>query len=376
MINFRTLRKNQFTQSMLLLTLSVTLLSACGSAPQVTEAASTVPTNTVEPSATPLPPTPTAAPTETAPPKPTATPLPSGIWGTGSNLRNSRSEMPAVYLDGRIYVISGLASGDALPTQRTSEMYDIANDEWLPMAPLPQARHHGMTVAYDGKIYYFGGSPSASLGGMAEAWVYDPALDDWEAIADLPIHRSAGAAVVYNDYIYIVGGVGFSHGSHGDEAEDHGESLRYDPATDEWALLAPTLQPREHTTAALIDDKIYVFGGRWDEELDTSEIYDPATDTWSRGPKLPERRAGHGLAVLNGLVYLFGGEIWISGPEQTLTSVDVYDPVTGDWSSIPDMPLPLHGVPAVGVNDTLYVIAGSKVAATANNSSNLFIFKP
>lgn len=376
MTNFGTLRKHTLTQFMLLLTFSATLLSSCGSAPQTPEEASLVSTNTVEPSATPLHPTSTVAPTETATPKPTATLLPNGVWGTASNLRSSRSEMPAVYLDGRIYVISGLSSGDALPIQRSSEMYDVANDEWLSMAPLPQPRHHGMAAAYNGKIYYFGGSPSASLGGMAEAWVYDPALDDWEAIAPLPIHRSAGFAVVYNEYIYIVGGVGFSHGSQGDEAEDHGESLRYDPATDEWMLLAPALQPREHTTATLIGNKIYVFGGRWDEELDTSEIYNPATDTWSRGPSMPERRAGHGLAVLNGLVYLFGGEIWISGPEQTLTSVDVYDPVTGDWSSIPDMPLPLHGVPAVGVDDTLYVIAGSKVAATANNSSSLLIFKP
>jgi len=376
MSNFRKYWKHVSTRLALLLTLSMLILSACGNSSRATEEAIPVPTNTTEPSVTPPPATVTSAPTETATPEPTGTPLPQGIWGTASNLRSSRSEMPAVYLDGRIYVISGLSSGDALPIQRSSEMYDVANDEWLSMAPLPQPRHHGMAAAYNGKIYYFGGSPSASLGGMAEAWAYDPALDVWEAIAPLPIHRSAGFAVVYNDYIYIVGGVGFSHGSHGDEADDHGETLRYDPAQDEWALLAPTLQPREHTTAALIGDKIYVFGGRWDDELDTSEIYDPATNTWSPGPKLPEPRAGNGIAILNGLVYLVGGEIWISGPEQTLTSVDVYDPVTGDWSSIPDMPLPLHGVPAVGIGDTLYVIAGSKVAATANNSSSLFIFKP
>lgn len=372
---------NAYTNStpirfLLLLTLSALLLSACGGVPQATEEVSSLPTNTTEPSPTQVHPTPTPAPTETATPKPTATSLPDGVWGTAGNLRSGRSEMPAVYLDGRIYVISGLASGETLPLQKSSEMYDIANDEWLPMAPLPQARHHGMAAAYDGKIYYFGGSPSASLGGMTDAWVYDPSMDEWEEIAPLPVHRSAGYAVVYNDFIYIVGGVGFSHGSHGDETEDHGETLRYDPATDEWSLLASTIEPREHTTAALIDDKIYVFGGRWDEELESSEIYDPATDTWSRGPDLPEARAGHGLALLNGLVYLIGGEIWMSGPERTLSSVDVYDPVANSWSSIPEMPLPLHGVPSVGVGDTLYVIAGSKVAATANNSSNLFIFKP
>ena len=257
-------------------------------------------------------------------------------------------------------------------------MYDIASDEWLPIASIPQDRHHGMAAAYQGKVYYFGGSPEGSLAGTKESWVYDPALDQWDEIAPLPVHRSAGFAVVYSDFIYIMGGVGASHShSDDDELEDNGETLRYDPSTNEWTLLSPPLQRREHVTAALIGDQIYVFGGRWvDAELDTSDIYDPATDTWKKGPDLPEPRAGNGIAVLNGLVYLIGGEIWMSGPETTLYSVDVYDPVTDSWSSLPDLSFPLHGVPAVASGDRLYVIGGSTIAAMANNTKRLFIFQP
>jgi hypothetical protein len=88
-----------------------------------------------------------------------------------------------------------------------------------------------------------------------------------------------------------------------------------------------------------------------------------------------ERRSGFGAAVLNGQIVALGGEIIFTG-RATLDSVEWFDPAAGSWIYGPAMPYVLHGVPAATVGDTLYVVGGSDVAASAINSGRLLIYRP
>jgi len=360
----------KFIRSKISIALISLLLVSCGNQ-NIQTLTETEETSLIESTQSPptlIPPSPTPQATSTL------VIVTQGSWIEVSRMRQSRSEMPAVLLNGKIYIISGLTTNAGLTTQKTSEVFDISSGQWESMKALPRPRHHGMAVALDGAIYYFGGSESASLDGTTDAWNYDPSTDQWNELAPLPLPRSAGAAVVYKGSIYILGGVGKSHFTDG--GEDNGETLRYDTTTNTWTKLKPPLTRREHTAGALIGDQIYLFGGRWDKEFDTSEIYDPVSDTWRQGPVMPHPHAGYGIAVLNNLVYLIGGEVWLSGPEETLAWVDVFDPVSATWSSIPDLPVALHGNPAVASDETIYVIGGSTVAATAKNTNTLMAFRP
>jgi N-acetylneuraminic acid mutarotase len=181
----------------------------------------------------------------------------------------------------------------------------------------------------------------------------------------MPEKRVAGTAVTLGDYIYVMGGTDGSQ-----------NLLRYDPAQDSWSQLAPTLAPREHTTAVAYDGKIFLMGGRWPSpgELDSMEIYDPETDTWEMGPALETARAGFGAAVLNDQIYVLGGEI-IFNDVATLNSVAVFDPVGQSWGTAPEMLYPLHGVPAAVVDGVLYLLGGADEARTANNSGRVLIYQ-
>lgn len=307
------------------------------------------------------------APTTELPPD-TATASPE-TWTELAPLLFATSEMPAVWLDGEIITVGGFISGEGSVTiTNRAAAYHTPTDTWRELASLPEARHHGMAAAYNGQVYFLGGSPPPSFGGTANAWAYDPATDAWREIAPLPEPRTAGSAVVLDGAIYVVGGVGYF----GQETP----LLRYDPASDTWAELAPVLENREHVPAVAFNGQIWALGGRYEGELASVEIYDPATDTWAEGPTLQEVRAGHAAAVLNNRIYVFGGEVFQSGDPQTLTSSEMFDPATGEWQDSAPLPIPLHGVPAATGDDIIYVVGGSILAATANNSGRLFAFHP
>ena len=72
------------------------------------------------------------------------------------------------------------------------------------------------------------------------AYRYDPAANQWTMLAPLPAVRNGASAVSNGTYLYILGG---SFGS------THTQTLyRYDPATNSYTLLAPI--PRGATQSA------------------------------------------------------------------------------------------------------------------------------
>jgi N-acetylneuraminic acid mutarotase len=136
-------------------------------------------------------------------------------------------------------------------------------------------------------------------------------------------------------------------------------------------------QSREHTSAAVLDGKIYAIGGRWSGigEMKSVEVYDPAGDTWSSAPDLQTARGGFASVVVNGIIYAIGGEV-LTGENHALTSIEVFSPKRGEWVAGPDLPLPLHGVPAVSVDGVIYVLGGADRAGAISNQGLVFSLTP
>jgi len=71
--------------------------------------------------------------------------------------------------------------------------------------------------------------------------------------------------------------------------------------------------PREGHAAALIDDAMYVFGGRGVEgtDLDDLTVFKLLTQRWFKlmnmGPR-PSGRSGHAMALNGSRVFVLGGE--------------------------------------------------------------------
>ena len=101
-----------------------------------------------------------------------------GEWTEGEPLPTLRSEIAATVLDGKIYVVGGLAQGDTenlgYGVLDTLEVYDPEADEWEELSPLPIALHHTTTAAADGRIFVSGGYDDDFDLDVTDLWAYDP----------------------------------------------------------------------------------------------------------------------------------------------------------------------------------------------------------
>jgi N-acetylneuraminic acid mutarotase len=81
---------------------------------------------------------------------------------------------------------------------------------------------------------------------------------------------------------------------------------------------------------------------------------------------MPTPRGGIAGTVFDGLFVVAGGE----QPTATHSEVEAFDPETRQWLSLPRLPTPRHGLAAVVLGDTLYVIGGGKRPGLSVSGSN------
>jgi N-acetylneuraminic acid mutarotase len=276
---------------------------------------------------------------------------------------------------GKMYVFAGL-----IPFWKPKGLvyeYDPASDHWTKKNPMALPSHHVAFTEYHGKIYGFGGFVYPASGPAAwvpinNAWEYDPAADTWKALAPMPSKRGSPVAAAVGDRIYVIGGVSLLPGStetalgFNVPQASVGTVEEYDPEANTWRERTPMPTPRNHTTAGVVNGKIYVIGGRVgaafiSEATDISAVeeYDPATDKWSSPrSRMPTARSALGSGVMNGRIYVAGGEFQDPHMMATFKAVEAYDPATDVWSIMPSMPVSRHGLAAGVIGNRLILVGG------------------
>ena len=339
--------------------------------PAETSAPTSIPT-TASPTEPPLPsdtPTPPASPTpilEATDPAPAV-----GEWGSRAPLLEPNSEMAVAQLGDTIYVIGGYPSTRV--TVNTVQAYDSASDSWSLTTPLPTVINHPMAVGVGGLVYSIGGQTAASGSGpfIDEVWAYDPADESWSARAPMPTIRSSGVTVVISAKIYVAGG-----------RPPHGSDFAvYDTVADEWETLSDLPTARNHIAAAAIRGKIYVVGGRFgagfrSELTNVLEMYDPLTREWSTMAPMPTVRSGHNGIAAYGCFHVFGGE-GNSNPSGLFDNHEVYDPRTDEWTELAPMPTPVHGVTGMALVDGWIHLPGGGITDGGSSGSTIHqVYRP
>jgi N-acetylneuraminic acid mutarotase len=268
-----------------------------------------------------------------------------------------RQELYPEVVDDRIYVAGGLLNPNT-GVSAHFDAYDPVADAWHRLATLPQARHHIGLAEAGGSLYAVGGFSGGFPRWRAESdtFVYSPDDDTWSAGVDLPEARAEFVIESVRDQVFVIGGRvretrdAMAFTTHVDS--DRNEM--FDPATGRWTPRAPAPTLRNSAASAVVDDRIYVMGGR---EFSLAEVYDPATDAWETVAPLPEARGGLAAAVHDGSIYVFGGEQHNPDP---LVYDDVwrYDPEADEWTSAGNLPTPRHGLGAATVGDVIYTFGG------------------
>jgi N-acetylneuraminic acid mutarotase len=302
-----------------------------------------------------------------------------GKWSKRAPFPEPSEELLGAAADDRLYVFAGLAPGWK-PRALVYE-YDPVSDKWRKKKPMALPSHHVALADYNGKIYAFGGFVLPTSGPPAwtpidNAWEYDPVTDDWRALAPMPSRRGAANAVVANNRIYVIGGVvpaGKEASVHPSRAHKSvGTVEEYDPASNTWRERTPMALPRNHATAAAVNGKIYVIGGRvggafitsGSSNVDVVEEYDPANDVW--GPpraKMPSARSAIASGVFGGRIYVTGGEGQDAQRMWTFRALEAYDPATNSWSTQPSLPVSRHGLAGAVIGNHLHIVSGDVQSA-------------
>ena len=282
----------------------------------------------------------------------------TGVWSTRAQLLEPNSEMSVAQLDDKIYVIGGYPSTRVSVT--TVQVYDAKTDSWTLTTPLPLAVNHGMAVVVNGKVYMIGGqTPAGGSGPFLDAvFEYDPATATWTSRSPMPTARSGGVAGVIDNEIYVAGG----------RPPRGNDFAVYDPSADSWTTLPDLPTQRNHIAGAVIDAKFYVVGGRFGagfrtEMTNALEMYDPVTNTWATKAFMPTVRGGLNGVEAHGCFYVWGGE----NENGVFSQMELYNPVTDAWQSLDPLPIPVHGVTGAAFIDGWIHLPGG---GTSNGGSS------
>jgi N-acetylneuraminic acid mutarotase len=309
--------------------------------------------------------------------------LAQGRWSQLKPIPQGEEEVYGTAGGGKMYVLGGLGAFPGWEPKMMLWSFDPGTSEWKRLASIPEGIHHPGFATVGNKLYSIGGFTIARpVGGGLPAWVpsnsvwiYDTAANAWSKGASVPTPRGALSATAVGTKIYAIGGARNPSYSTPElrptvPVENVATNEVYDTETNTWTPARPMLTARNHHGAALIDNKIYVVGGRigstfiigLSNNVSTNEVYDVAKDTWASVLGMPTPRSGVGVAVLNGRMHVLGGEAYINDLVGTYRTHEAYDPKTNAWERLPPMPTPRHGLAVGEIGGKMYAISGSNVA--------------
>jgi N-acetylneuraminic acid mutarotase len=147
----------------------------------------------------------------------------------------------------------------------------------------------------------------------------------------------------------------------------------------QWSLAAPLLVGRVNATATLLGNgKVLVAGGYNFNSLSSAELYDPVSNSWSAAAPMATARELHTATLLaNGKVLVTGG--YGNGTDGYLASAELYDPGSNTWSPVASMSTARDGHTATllgtgkvlvtgGLNGTSSYLASAELYDPISNS--------
>jgi hypothetical protein len=275
-------------------------------------------------------------------------------WGSLAPSIFERTEVGAARIGDRVYVVGGFISTRG--TTSKVARYDISNDRWKRVPDLPIAVNHAGVTAMRGKLYVLGGNwPARGQNAKSpRLYRFNPKRKRWRRLADALTARSALAFAGRGRKLFAAGGA--------IEGNDRVRRLEiYNLKSKRWRRGPKLPTGRNHVGAAILAGRLYVTGGRPGPVKGgqtTVESYSVKARRWRTEPPLDVARSGHATVAAGGGLVAFGGEeLGIPGG-QTIEQVEGFDPATGEWTALPDMITPRHGLGGVAKGTRVFALEG------------------
>ncbi|QSZ32334.1 hypothetical protein DSL72_001908 [Monilinia vaccinii-corymbosi] len=233
----------------------------------------------------------------------------------------------ASLLVGNAFIVYGgdtkMEDSDVL--DETLYLLNTSTRQWsraVPAGPRPAGRYGHSLNILGSKIYVFGGQVEGYF--MNDLVAFDLnqlqiPTNRWEmliknsdeggpSVGQTPPARTNHSVVTFNEKLFLFGGTnGFQW---------FNDVWCYDPITNAWAQLdciGYIPAPREGHAAAIVDDVMYIFGGRTEEGADLGDLaaFRITSRRWytfqNMGPS-PSPRSGHSMTAYGKQIIVLAGE--------------------------------------------------------------------
>lgn len=244
-----------------------------------------------------------------------------------------------------------------------------------PAAPMHRARafqtstellNGNILVAggYDGTAFFTGGAPV-----FPDSEIYDWHAGTWRTVAPMHVARAAAVAVrLDGGRVLVVGGFDSTF-----NAIDSAEV--YDPRSNSWTFTGPLHSRRaEDFTAALLPGgRVLIAGGYLRGfpfiPLSSSEIWDPKTNQWSTAAPMHFARGEFTSTELKDGRILAAGGVGSTQELPPLATAEIYDPETGIWTLTGSMHIGRDDHGAALLHDGRVLVAGGEIGGTLRTAT-------
>jgi N-acetylneuraminic acid mutarotase len=224
-------------------------------------------------------------------------------------------DQAAARFEDKIYFQGGTVSSQA---GNYFQVYSIPQNRVLTDTVAGMARSDHTAVAYDSKIWFFGGRDNQSQ--ISNHFEYfDTVSQTWHSVTAAMEGRFGHSAIVYDNKMHIWGGYSTQIGT-------ETNLLTFDFVTGSWSSRVTSGVARIHHSASLLQDKLIIWGGTAAD----MEILDLADYSIKKYAGEVASRQEHNSFVFEDRVWFIGG---IDGTYHTVSKVDVYDLQTNSWWS-------------------------------------------
>ena len=232
-------------------------------------------------------------------------------------------------------------------------------------------RHESAFVEVDGKFYAFGGRNTHAVD------IYDPTTRTWSSGTDSPLEMHHFQAIAYKGEIWVIGAFTGPY----PKEEPIAFMYVYNPKMDKWRSAGRLPEGRHRGSAGLVihNDKFYLLCGNelghYTGHTTWFDEYDPMTGEWKSMPDAPHTRDHFHAAVINGKLYAAGGRNSSAKTnsviDATFGETDVFDFASNRWTTLPksgDIPTQRAGTSVVAHGNHLIVLGGESGKQVAAHS--------
>jgi hypothetical protein len=280
-----------------------------------------------------------------------------------------RAAHTATMLDNHDVLLAGGMQADGVSTAET-RIFDAIRWTFRDGPAMTVARAgHTATVLDDRRILLLGGYDGRTPVSTAEVFV--PSSNSFVNLGEAPVSGGGFTATRLNDGRVLIVGAGGAPGT---------KAILFDPETDTFSEAGSLSVARTGHTATLLDDGRVLIAGGSDgtDVIASSELFDPGSNSFAAAGAMSAARHKHAaVKLVDGSVLVMGGataEDW----ESRLTSAEVFDPATGQYTTTGSLLTPRFkfGDAVTLLNDGNVLVAGGGVPEIYDVEAGSFAHLP